>query len=227
MANIYSAQDGDWNTAATWSGGTVPTSSDDVFIAHTITFAADIAARYVTVQAGGSLYVADAFNFASTPNVGIQLFYLDRVLHDTRRFSLDGCILAPGTIHTTISCRKGTDSFPATPDLNNMQAVIIDDPGFISCSSILRDIKPEGCTPAYAEKVSNAVRYLTATVHIKADKLQYLASLYRMARGPFQVLLVTPSTAIKGYIESVVPDPASVGKEYISVKVTVTEGPGA
>ena len=227
MANIYSAQDGDWNTAATWSGGAVPTNADDVFISHTVTFAADITARYVTIQAGGSLYVADTFNFASTPSVHISLFYLERVLHDTRKVCLDGCILTPGTIHTTISCRKDTDSFPATPDLNNMQAVIIDDPGFISCSSILRDIKPEGCTPAYAEKVSNAVRYLTATVHIKADKLQYLASLYRMARGPFQVLMVTPSMVIKGFIESVVPDPASVGKEYISVKVTVTEGPGA
>ena len=227
MANIYSAQDGDWNTAATWSGGAVPTNADDVFIGHTVTFAADITARYVTIQAGGSLYVADTFNLASTPSIHVQLFRLERVLHDTRRVNLDGCILTPGTIHTTISCQKDTDSFPATPDLNNMQAVIIDDPGFISSSAILRDIKPEGCTPAYAEKVSNAVRYLTATVHIKADKLQYLASLYRMARGPFQVLMVTPSTVIKGFIESVVPDPASVGKEYVAVKVTITEGPGA
>jgi len=48
-----------------------------------------------------------------------------------------------------------------------------------------------------------------------------------MAQGPFQVLLVTHTCLIKGFIENVTPDPASVGKEYVTVKVTIAEGPGA
>ena len=94
-----------------------------------------------------------------------------------------------------------------------------------SASSRLRDVNPEGIARAYAEKIGNGVRYLTFTVKILYHELQYLRYLYWMTEDPFQVLVVTRSCVIKGFIESVVPDPSSIGKEYISVKVTVTEGP--
>lgn len=224
MTTITSVQDGDWNTAATWDAATVPTASDDVFIDHDVTLAADITARYVTIR-DGSLHVADSYAWGSELTATVTLFKLKRKLHDSRKVSLDGCTIISNT--TLSSDYTVGDGFPSTPDLNNNTAVIIDDPGHLSCSARMRDILPEGCAPAYAEKVSNAVRYITATIHIKAGYLRYLASLYRMAQGPFQVLLVTHTCLIKGFIENVTPDPASVGKEYVTVKVTIAEGPGA
>lgn len=229
MASIYSVQDGDWNTASTWGGGAVPTGSDYAYIQHAVTVEASFAADTIRIMAGGSLTVSDSWDQSSEIVGTFSKMTMNRVLHDTRRVNLDGVRFANVTPRITSIRMAGlNDGFPQTLNITNGEdGVIIDDPGFLSSSAILRDIKPEGCAPAYAEKVSNAVRYQTVTVHIKADSLRTLGSLYRMARGPFQVLLVTYSSVIKGHIESVVPDPASVGKEYITVKVTVTEGPGA
>lgn len=154
---------------------------------------------------------------------------MNRVLHDNRKVNLDGVRFANVTPRITSIRMAGlNDGFPQTPNITNGEdGVIIDDPGFLSCSAILRDIKPEGCTPAYAEKVSNTVRYLTIPVMINASSLNYIATLYDMAQGPYQVLAVTPTCAIKGFIENITPDPASVGKEYISLKITIAEGPRA
>ncbi|MBQ6357394.1 MAG: hypothetical protein IJI97_00360 [Clostridia bacterium] len=226
-------QPGDWNTASTWAGGTIPGENDTVWITESVTFSTSITVQYIYIFPGGSLSVDETG--ATMPNPGTASFermILYRVLNDIRRINLDGIRLDPDRVVPELSCGKQTvdsDSFPLTSALADEGdgKVIIDDPGFISSSAILRDIKPEGCTPAYAEKVSNAVRYITVTIHIKATDMRPLISLYRMAKGPFQVLLVTRTCVIKGFIESVVPDPASVGKEYITVKVTVTEGPGA
>lgn len=233
MATIVTQQAGDWNTASTWAGGTIPGETDTVWITESVTFSTSITAKYIYIFPGGSLSVDETG--ATMPNPGTASFermILYRVLNDIRRINLDGIRLDPDRVVPELSCGKQTvdaDSFPITSALADKGdgKVIIDDPGFISSSAILRDIKPEGCTPAYAEKVSNTVRYITVTIHIKATDMRPLISLYRMAKGPFQVLLVTRTCIIKGFIESVVPDPASVGKEYITVKVTVTEGPGA
>lgn len=233
MATIVTQQAGDWNTASTWAGGTIPGENDTVWITEPVTFSTSITAKYIYIFPGGSLSVDETG--ATMPNPGTASFermMLYRVLNDDRRINLDGIRLDPDRVVPELSCGKRTidaDSFPVTSALaeEGDGKVIIDDPGFISSSAILRDIKPEGCAPAYAEKVSNAVRYITVTIHIKATDMRPLISLYRMAKGPFQVLLVTRTCIIKGFIESVVPDPASVGKEYITVKVTVTEGPGA
>lgn len=233
MATIVTQQAGDWNTASTWAGGTIPGENDTVWITESVTFSTSITAKYIYIFPGGSLSVDETG--ATMPNPGTASFermILYRVLNDNRRINLDGIRLDPDRIVPELTCGKRTvdaDSFPVTSALaeEGDGKVIIDDPGFISSSAILRDIKPEGCAPAYAEKVSNAVRYITVTIHIKATDMRPLISLYRMAKGPFQVLLVTRTCIIKGFIESVVPDPASVGKEYITVKVTVTEGPGA
>ena len=233
MATIATQQAGDWNTASTWAGGTIPGENDTVWITESVTFSTSITAQYIYIFPGGSLSVDETG--VTIPNPGTASFermILYRTLNDNRRINLDGIRLDPDRVVPELSCGKQTvdaDSFPVTMALaeEGDGKIIIDDPGFISTSAILRDIKPEGCTPAYAEKVSNAVRYITVTIHIKATDMRPLISLYRMAKGPFQVLLVTRTCIVKGFIESVVPDPASVGKEYITVKVTVTEGPGA
>ena len=226
MATITSAQSGDWNTASTWTGGVVPTSEDDVQIGHAVTVAANFQANTITVGATGSLTVSDSWNQSTSITGTFGKIEMVRVLNDNRTINLDGVSFARDVV-PALSSLNGGDAFPDTPTLTDGSNVLIDDPGFLSRSAILRDMKPEGCPMAYAEKVSNAVRYMTAIIHVKSDKLQYLGSMYRMAKGPHQVLLVTHSCLIKGFIETMVPDPQSIGKEYISVKVTVAEGPSA
>ena len=226
---ITSVQDGDWDDTTTWDTATVPTASDDVILKHDVFITGIVInAKFIDIYPGGGLHVHDSFGWAANITINAQKITLRRMLHDNRKVNLDGCTFGPD-IKPTLSCRAvtGGDGFPIMPDINDISSAIIDDPGHISCSARMRDILPEGCAPAYAEKISNAVRYITATIHIKAGYLRCLGSLYRMAQGPFQVLLVTHTCLIKGFIENVTPDPASVGKEYVTVKVTIAEGPGA
>ena len=226
MATIHSQQDGDWNTASTWDSGTVPTSQDQVHVAHRITFTASITAYYIYIESGGSLYVDDSATYLNEIKVTAQLISMYRQLDDTRKVNFDGCDLT-ALAHSSITANGSDSTWGPTNGIDSNTHVIIDDPGFLSCSTILRDIKPEGANPAYAEKISNAVRYVAVTVHIEYSWLRMLGRLYRMAQSPYQVLLATRSVVIKGFIESVVPDPASIGKEFVTVKVTITEGPGA
>lgn len=225
MATIHSQQDGDWNTATTWDSGTVPTTQDEVHIEHRVTFKADISAYYIYIEEAGSLYIDSSTTYGQEINAHFQEIFYSRKLNDTRKVNFDGCNLS-ALNHSSISAR-GSDDWEPTGDIYANTHIIFDDPGFISCSAILRDVKPEGCAAAYAEKVSNAVRYVTVTIHIEQTWLRMLGALYRLARSPYQVLLVTRSVVLKGFIESVVPDPASIGKEFVTVKVTITEGPGA
>ena len=60
-------------------------------------------------------------------------------------------------------------------------------------------------------------------VHIRKDKGNKIGLLYRMAELPFQVLAVTNSAIIKGYIEAITPVD-SVGKEYRSFRISIAEG---
>ena len=229
MAVIFSAQDGRWSNTSTWSGGVVPTVADDVYIDHNVTFNENFKAKSILIQATGSLSLENTYmgwtGQAITAEVGS--IHMNRVLNDTRKVNLDGVMMV-GITPSITSYYPSNDGFPKTRALiHDGTNVIIEDPGLISCTAEMQDIKPEGVAPAYARKVRNMVRYMTLTVKIKNTNLQYLASLYNMVRGPFQVLAVTYSSVIKGHIEAVVPDPSSVGKAYVSVKVTIAEGPGA
>ena len=224
---ITSVQNGDWNTGATWDSGTVPTAEDNVYIDHNVTVGADFVAGTITIETTGSLTTASTWT-QQTPITGtFNELTMDRILNDNRRVNLDGVQLV-GVTPSISSDNAGTDSFPYTfPLIEDNSNIIIDDPGFLSSSSQMQDIKPEGIAHAYARKVSNAVRYMTLTVKIRSTKLNYLGTLYRMQQGPFQVLAVTHSCIIKGHIETVVPDASSIGREYLSVRLTIAEGSGA
>lgn len=224
---ITSVQDGDWNTASTWDSGTVPTAEDNVYIDHNVTVGADFVAGTITVASTGSLTVASTWT-QQTPITGtFTTLTMDRILSDNRRVNLDGVQLI-GVKPSISSDAVGGDGWPATYALiEDNENIIIDDPGFLSSSSQMQDIKPEGVAHAYARKVSNAVRYMTLTVKIRSTKLNYLGTLYRMQQGPHQVLAVTHSCIIKGHIETVVPEASSIGREYLSVRLTIAEGPGA
>ena len=229
MATVTSAQDGRWGDTSTWSGGAVPTSDDDVRIQHGVTLytngtTTNYFANSIRILSGGS-FTVDPTSYGNIV-LNVPSIRLNAVLYDTRRVNLDGVIL--NGIKPSISSALGSgEGFHATPVIEESGdgKIIIDDPGFPSASSRLRDVNPEGIARAYAEKIGNGVRYLTFTVKILYHELQYLRYLYWLTEDPYQVLVVTRSCVIKGFIESVVPDPSSIGKEYISVKVTVTEGP--
>lgn len=230
MPTVYSVQNGQWTDGTTWNTGSAPTSSDDVSIYHTVTLynnniasAVTVWGKIVSIRDGGSLVVDKAATGLIV--AAFEQLRLYAVLNDTRRVDLDGVRFSGTRPSITASTPTYPDAYstPVIIDQGDGE-IIIDDTGFVSVSSTLRDIKPEGTGRAYAEKIGNAVRYHTLRVKIKYTSLHYLRALYRMAVNPFQVLAVTPSCAIKGWIESVTPDPASVGAEYITVRVTITEG---
>lgn len=228
MSEIISVAAGDWNTGATWDSGTVPTAEDDVTIAHAVTVGADFTADTISISSAGSLSVSDTWTQATAITGTFRLLTMDRTLDDARRVNLDGVQIVGATPSITSTPPISTDGFPKTADIfEDHENIIIDDPGFLSSSSQMQDIKPEGIAHAYARKVSNAVRYMTLTVKIRSTKLNYLGSLYRMQQGPHQVLAVTHSCIIKGHIETVVPDASSIGREYLSVRLTIAEGSGA
>lgn len=223
MAAIASVANGDWNTAATWDSGTIPTAADTVTITHAVTVAASFTALTVTIGIDGSLTVADTFDHSTQITATVSEFLLIRQLDDARTVCLDGVLFA-GIKPSITAC--GSDDLPSTLGIvqNTARDIVITDPGYIGTSAKLQDINPEGSGRAYARKVSNSVRYLTVTVRIRASMPHYLGMLYRLAEGPFQVLMVTDRAIIKGHIETVAPDQSAVGTEYISVRVTVAEG---
>ena len=229
MSTITTAQAGGWSTASTWTGGAVPTAADDVEIGHAVTVSADFYAKTIKIKAGGSLSVDPSYNMGTAITAHFGTMTMERVLDDNRRIRLDGVRMDPATVVPSISC-IGTyagDGFPTTGTLTEDNAdVIIDDSGFYASSAGLRDIKPEGCAPAYTEKSTNQVRYINIPVQIAQGKLHLLGQLYRMAQGPHQVLAVTHSCVLKGFIESVSPQ-AITGANYIRVQVSVAEGSGA
>ena len=213
-------QDGSWNDTATWDEGRLPTVNDVVRICHRVTLDDSLAfkAKVVWIQTTGSLIRTGG----GARSLQCESMRLYRTLDDRRTVDLTGVLL--DGIKPSISCAQST-GVPEVEELANY--VIFGDPGYYGTGAILRDIKPEGCTPAYAEKVSNTVRYLTIPVMVNARAPYIVGTLYDMAQGPYQVLAVTPTCAIKGFIENITPDPASVGKEYISLKITIAEGPRA
>lgn len=221
MALVTSAQDGSWNATSTWDAGRLPTVEDVVDIKHRVTLDDTLAFKALNIRISptGSLIRTGGGVRRLQCSGTIRLY---RTLNDRRTVDLTGVELEG--ITPSISCTENT----GVPEVTELAGfVVIGDPGYYGTGAILRDIKPEGCAPAYAEKVSNTVRYLTIPVMVKASAPYYIATLYDMAAGPYQVLAVTYSCAIKGYIESIVPDPASVGKEYITLKITIAEGPRA
>ena len=226
MAIIQTVQDGGWNDNATWSGGTPPTSSDVAEIEHLVTLpmTGTIEVKAINIDGGGLIIADSPSGYSTVPTLVLtaEAILYTRRLDDTMPLRLDGA-----TLHISncgVSC-AGVDGFPWTIIVDQDHGAIIEDPGHFSQSALLQDIKPEGCGKAYARKIGNAVRFLTFNIRIPQDKIGLLGSLYRMAEGPFQVVATTPSCIIKGYIETVVPDPGSVGKEYITVKITIAEGP--
>ena len=54
-ATITSFSMGDWNTSATWIGGIVPASGDDVIISHAVTLGASATVASLSIGAGGTL----------------------------------------------------------------------------------------------------------------------------------------------------------------------------
>jgi hypothetical protein len=200
----------------------IPTASDDVSIGHAVTIAGNAAAKTITINSGGSLTTASTWAMTSKVTLTVGSFTFNRVINDTRAVRLDGITLILTTPSITSNGSGG--GFPAVSGVvSTANTVIIDDPGVISYSAQMQDIKPEGCAIAYSRKVSNGVRYMTVTVHIKADRCDLVGQLYRMAEGPFQVLASTYSGVLKGFIEAITPVD-SVGKEYRAFRVSIAEG---
>ena len=228
MTNYIPTQSGPWSEDATWQPlqEHPPGENDTVLInqGHTITIDTDIKVKKITLARGGLLVADD-----TTPTIevtdGIEL---SRNLQPMP-FRLDGATIKAPACLGARSDSIASDGFPKTYMITATDGagIIIDDTGIYNASATLQDIKPEGCARAYARKVSNAVRYLTMTVRIQrghADEQKHLRDIYLWAEMPFQVIGINGSCAIKGYVESVTYDKASVGTAYHVLQVTIAEG---
>ena len=237
-ANIVTAfQAGNWSDTTLWyvliegvgqrPYNQLPTAEDDVRISSRIVIDTDAVCHDLRIKAGGELVSKGNTDEASlTVNGAIAMdasagYAGGELRLDGVRISARPCIGAEGT--GTIML---TDEGDGT--------VIIDDTGIYNASATLQDIKPEGCGHPYARKASNSVRYLSLTVRIQRGISQdtdhphssemMVASIYRLAEGPSQVLAYNGSCIIKGYIESVVYDKNSVGQSHHVLQVTIAEG---
>lgn len=224
MDHIETAQDGDWNNDATWLGP-VPTAMDEAIIKHKVTVSNNFTAALVSIKEGGSITTKQNQFLGTVPIKAIvERWRISRTINDTRTVRLDG-VLFEGT-RPSIGCEGVGDSLPWTTTVyqDDNRDVIIADPGYIGTQAKLQDMTPEGSGRAYARKVSNSVRYLSTVIRVRSSTPQYLEYLYRLAEGPYQVLLVTDRAIIKGHIETIAPEQSAVGTEYISVRITVAEG---
>lgn len=231
MVGMNTIRDGDWRDDSIWSEGYAPGPEDDVFIMHRVRI--DPRSAYtvhnLAIQGGGLIAESEPVgidttesNYTFTVTHGFVYF---RFANDNMPFRLDGATLKIPTGIYSMLYDADNDLYPPTADVTTSDGVIIEDPGYFSQTTTLQDIRPEGCGEAYARKIGNNVRFLTLSIRIPHTKLWALRSLYAMASGPYQVVAITDSCVIKGFIETVAPDPSSVGKEYISVKITIAEGP--
>ena len=229
MATITSAQSGLWSQTSTWTGGVVPTASDRVEIYHTVTVQGTCNVKNLFIYPGGGLITSPELNLETSLHIGRMIGYMRTTT--PAPFRLDGVPIlnSDGTPYTCLGNigEYDTDGYPTTNRIEGGGSVIIDDTGIYNASATLQDIKPEGSARAYARKVSNSVRYLTMTVRIQrgqADEQEHIREIYAWAEMPFQVIAINGSCAIKGYIESVVYDKASVGTAYHVLQITIAEG---
>lgn len=226
MSQYIPVKSGPWSEDATWGPvqGHPPGENDTALInqGYTITIDASIKVKQITLANGGLLVADD-----TTPTIEVtDGIVLARSLRPMP-FRLDGAtIKAPACLG---AYRSAADGFPITYMITETDGagIIIDDSGIYNASATLQDIKPEGCSRAYARKLSNAVRYLTMTVRIQrghADEQKHLRDIYLWAELPFQIIGINGSCAIKGYVESVVYDKTSIGTAYHVLQVTIAEG---
>lgn len=230
--NIVAAfQPGNWSDTTLWyvliegvgqrPYNQLPTAEDDVRISSRIVVNTDAVCHDLSIREGGELVGPGTMDSASLTIGG------DTELRASLRpaeVRLDGVRISSKHFIGVVGSGMAmlTDAEDAV--------VIIDDSGIYNQSATLMDVKPEGCGKAYARKVGNMVRYLTLTVRIQRGVTSpytdavMVADLYRMAQSPYQVLAYNGSCIIKGYIETIAYDPASVGTAYHVMKVTVAEG---
>ena len=231
MTTLTTYSDGNWSDTTIWyvteegvnphAYNDVPQEDDDVRITKRIVVDTDAVCDDLSIREGGELVGPGTMSPASLTVGGDVELRASLMPAEVR---LDGVRISSKHFIGVV----GSGMAMLTDDADAV--VIIDDSGIYNQSATLMDVKPEGCGKAYARKVSNMVRYLTLTIRIQRGATSpytdavMVADLYRMAQSPYQVLAYNGSCMIKGYIETIAYDPASVGTAYHVMKVTVAEG---
>lgn len=225
MADIATVSDGLWSDMTTWDGGAVPTSADTAVIRHKVTVNASVTVGAAVID-GGSLTVAETYNYSSTPlTFTASSMTYNRRFNDTGIVRLDGVVLHINPSVSSVGTYNA-DGFPGTGTLaqNADRDIIVSDGGYFTTVATLQDNKTEGCGHSYTIKRSNNVRSHIVEVRVRASMLGYVGEIIRMAESPFQVLAVTDTCLIKGFVETVVPVANDNGKEYVAMRLTITEG---
>lgn len=237
MTAIQSVQAGLWSATSTWSTGTVPAAGDAVTLYHTVTVAAAAACASCLISTGGSLIVKPSITARvpfACPNLQMMMQY-----PDTRDVLMTGAYTQP-TAHACLSCVHNdwgpNSEFWANAtlwfdgDRGNAGGMIAPSTGYTmletpmpNVSQTEQDQTGRGAYRPKARSLQGVVSSITVTVRWPRDSsIPYAELLRRMAASPFTVLLVTPSTVIKGHLESV--QYTDTKDAFYQANVTVTEG---
>lgn len=237
MTAIQSVQAGLWSATSTWSTGTVPAAGDAVTLYHTVTVAAAAACASCLISTGGSLIVKPSIT-ARVPFACPNL-QLTGVYPDTRDVLMTGAYTQP-TAHACLSCVHNdwgpSSEFWANTTLwfdgntGNIGGMIapsaeytMDEAPLPNVSQTEQDQTGRGEYRPKARSLQGVVSSITVTVKWpRSAAIPYGELLRRMAASPFPVLLVTPSTVMKGYLESV--QYTATDKSFYRAQLTVTEG---
>ena len=99
-SQITSTKSGDWNDSATWTGGVVPTATDNVIVSNTVTVnIPDAVCNDLTVADGGRVYFAVADGLGLTVNGSI-------VVNSNGRIQAAGSTPSSGQYFQTINLKK-------------------------------------------------------------------------------------------------------------------------
>ena len=109
MAIKYAVATGNWSNTATWNGGTLPTSSDDVY-SNTFTVTIDVTATVITIKnisasgvtAGGTFKFANGANLTCTSQLNPAA---DNAEYSMNLITFDGASGVSATLNANI---KGT-----------------------------------------------------------------------------------------------------------------------
>lgn len=235
--SISTIADGNWLTASIWSGGVVPVPTDDVIIQHEVTVTSDIAVASILID-NGSFIVKPSLT--ASISITCPKIEMTGMIIDRRRILMEGAKLIG--VHPCISCiHSESENFWATntlwfdsaiptgnitryaPSTGDQVIYSMDDTTPLNRSATLEDQEAKGNYDNGTITICGKVPNLSISIKWpRAEALPYREILRRMIESPYQVLAVTPTTVIKGYIEQI--QYSNPTNSYYNATISIVNG---
>jgi hypothetical protein len=235
---VTSISEGEWSTPAIWSTGSVPISTDDVVIQTKVTITANVTVASILIGTVGSLLVKPGLT--SDISVDCPKIEMNGNITDSRRVLFEGAKLV--NVHPCISCIHAENgNYWATttlwfdsaiptgattryaPSTGSQKIYSMSDTSPLNRSAVLEDQLAKGNYNNGTISTGGGVPNLSISVQWpRSEAIPYREILRRMTESPYQVLAVTPTTIIKGYIEQIQYTKST--DSYFYATISVVEG---